>query len=145
MLINKPWAPLCAILLALPVVSRAAAPPLACPASLATSSINMSDVDGGWEPFVKAPVYLFSASVIDGPPQRMGDLVPSGERRRKGTWSSTYDLEGPFPEGKWLQCAYGEHNQLTLSRRLPDATTACTFTYRKGEKAGQNKITIACR
>ena len=79
------------------------------------------------------------------PPERRGDLVPSGGHQGKGTWSSTYAFEGSYPEGKWLQCSYGQTNQLTLSRRLPDSVTACTFTYRKGEKVGQNDIKIVCR
>ena len=90
-------------------------------------------------------MYLSGAAPIYGPPDTLGDLVPDGERRGKGTVSTVYDLDGFFKEGKWMQCFYGEYSQLTLSRRMPDATKTCTITYRKGEKAGQNKITIACR
>lgn len=80
-----------------------------------------------------------------GPPEMKGDLAEFTERRSKQEWSYTYHLDGPFPEGKWLQCTYGENNELTLSRRMPDETSVCTFTYRKGEKAGQHDITIRCR
>ena len=129
-----------------PAIANAAVPPIpACPTSLEPPSIKIEAAEGGWVPFVKAPMYLFSATAIDGPPERHGDLVPSGGRQGKGAWSSTYTFEGSYPEGKWLQCSYGQTNQLTLSRRLPDTITACTFTYRKGEKVGQNDITIVCR
>ena len=44
-----------------------------------------------------------------------------------------YTRDCSFPDGKWLQCAYGVHDEITA---------ACTITYRKGEKAGQNDIEI---
>lgn len=56
----------------------------------------------------------------------------------------TYNLEGDFPRGKWLECGYGTYNQIVLSQRLPDTTTRCTVTYRKGVHAGEHALKIAC-
>lgn len=78
-------------------------------------------------------------------PQRRGQLVPSGERKKKGQTTLSYRLEGRYPDGKWLQCSYGVHGEVTLSRRMDDSVSVCEFTYRKGSKAGQNEIDIDCR
>jgi len=90
-------------------------------------------------------LYLNSATPIAGPPEQRGNLAEYTSRRGKNVWSYTYNLERDFPDGKWLECGYGTHNQLTLSRRLPDAIKACTFLYRRGEKAGQFDVKIDCR
>ncbi len=82
---------------------------------------------------------------MSGPPEMRGDLAEFTERRGRDSWTYPYRLDGLFPSGKWLQCAYGEYNEVTLSQRLPDDIQACTFTYRKGAKAGQHDIDITCR
>ncbi|MGK5044911.1 STY0301 family protein [Janthinobacterium sp. GB4P2] len=74
-----------------------------------------------------------------------GQLVPSGERKKKGKTTLSYRLEGSYPDGKWLQCRYGVHGEVTLSRRMDDSVSHCEFTYRKGRKAGQSEIDIDCR
>jgi hypothetical protein len=116
-----------------------------CPEALAADAIRIDSGQHEWTPFVASPLYLHSAAPMHGPPEMRGDLANFTERRNKHEWSYSYRLEGAFPEGKWLQCAYGENNQVTLSRRLPDDVLSCTFTYRKGAKAGQNDIGIICR
>ena len=50
-----------------------------------------------------------------------------------------------FPDGKWLQCSYGEYGQVTLSKRMEDSVSRCEVRYKKGSKAGQNEIGIDCR
>jgi hypothetical protein len=115
-----------------------------CPAFIAPSSVQLVNIEAGWVPFVASPLYLHAAAPMYGPPEMRGDLVETSEKRNKSEWSYTYQLDGPYPQGKWFQCTYGETNQLTLSRRLPDETAACTVTYRKGEKAGQHDIRVKC-
>jgi hypothetical protein len=73
------------------------------------------------------------------------DLSDYTSKTGKKQWSYTYDLDRDFPDGKWLECGYGSHNEITLSRRMPDTIKSCTFVYRKGAKAGQHDITIDCR
>ncbi|MYM81760.1 hypothetical protein GTP44_07280 [Duganella sp. FT50W] len=116
-----------------------------CPAFIPASAIQLSDTQAGWVPYVASPLYLHAAAPMSGPPEMKGDLADFKESRSKKEWSYTYALEGTFPQGKWLQCTYGERNQVTLSRRLPDDTQECKFTYRKGAKAGQHDITTLCR
>ncbi|NVI85617.1 STY0301 family protein [Janthinobacterium sp. BJB401] len=117
----------------------------ACPKSVPAVSISLNSVPTGWIPFIDSPLYLSAAAPIDGAPERRGQLVPSGERKKKGQTTLSYRLEGRYPEGKWLQCSYGVHGEVTLSKRMDDSVSLCQFTYRKGSKAGQNEIDIDCR
>lgn len=66
-------------------------------------------------------------------------------RTAQNTWTDTYDLQGSFPDGKWLQCSYGMLNEIVLAKRLDDGVTACTIKGKKGEKAGQNVFSVECR
>ena len=118
---------------------------LACPESVPATSISLIVVPSGWTPYIDSPLYLNAAAPIDGAPQRRGQLVPSGERKKKGQTTLSYRLEGRYPDGKWLQCSYGVQGEVTLSRRMDDSVSLCEFTYRQGSKAGQNEIDIDCR
>lgn len=129
-----------------PVFGQAAvAISLACPESVPAISITLNAVPAGWTPYVDSPLYLSAAAPIDGAPERRGQLVPGGERTKKGHTILSYRLEGSYPDGKWLQCSYGAHGEVTLSKRMDDSVSLCEFTYRKGSKAGQNEIDIDCR
>ena len=81
----------------------------------------------------------------DGPPERLGQLMGRQVRTGKNAWTDAYDLRGPFPEGKWLQCSYGMLNEVVLSKRLDDRITACSVKGKKGAKAGQNVFSVECR
>ena len=116
-----------------------------CPSSIADTSIKLDPVPAGWTAYIAGPLYLNSAAPIDGPPQRKGELVPTAERKAKGQTIFVWQLEGAFPDGKWLQCSYGEYGQVTLSKRMEDSVRRCEVSYKKGSKAGQNEIGIDCR
>jgi hypothetical protein len=126
-------------------MQAAVAASYACPESVPAASISLNAVPAGWTPYIDSPLYLSAAAPTDGAPQRRGQLVPSGERKKKGHTTLSYRLEGRYPDGKWLQCSYGVHGEVTLSRRMDDSVSLCEFTYRKGSKAGQNEIDIDCR
>ena len=129
-----------------PVLGLAAVPSThACPVSVPATSISLNAVPTGWTPYIDSPLYLSAAAPIDGAPERRGQLAPSGERKRKGQTTLSYRLEGSYPDGKWLQCSYGAHGEVTLARRMDDSVSQCEFSYKQGSKAGQNDIHIACR
>lgn len=115
-----------------------------CPASLRPEVIQLAVVPEGWQFFAAAPIYLHGAAPMSTVPDKLGHLIEDGELKRKGERILVYSLEGPFPDGKWIQCAYGEHHQLTLSRRLPDHVKQCSVAYRQGEKAGERRVRIMC-
>ena len=116
-----------------------------CPPSIADTSIKLDPVPAGWTAYIASPLYLKSAAPIDGPPQRKGELVPTAERKSTGQTIFVWQLEGVFPDGKWLQCSYGEYGQVTLSKRMEESVSPCEVRYKKGSTAGQNEIGIDCR
>lgn len=133
---------LAALLLATQQIAAAAS--IECPTEIPRQSVRLEQVPPGWQFYADSPLYLHSAAPMLGPPAMRAHLVPDSERHKSGEWGKTYDLEGGSSEGKWVQCAYGVHGEITLSKRIDDATRACTVTYRKGEKAGQNHIDVQC-
>jgi hypothetical protein len=118
---------------------------LNCPTKISEPSITLSDVAGGWRTFIASPLYLHSVAPTDGPPERLGQLMGKQVRTGQNAWTDTYDLRGPFPDGKWLQCSYGMLNEIVLAKRLDDGVTTCTIKGMKGEKAGQNVFSVECR
>lgn len=116
-----------------------------CPKSIQEKAIHIQDAPLGWAAFVGSPMYLHGAAPMSGPPEQLGELADFKQQRGKNTWTYTYQLDGKFPEGKWLACTYGESDQVTLSKRLDDSIQVCTFTFRKGTHVGQNDIAIRCQ
>ncbi|MBB3118644.1 STY0301 family protein [Pseudoduganella violacea] len=116
----------------------------ACPEGVAQASIKLENIPSGWTPYIARPLYLHAAAPIDGPPERRGQLADYEERQSKHATTYIYKFEGAYPEGKWLQCSYGEYGQVTLSRRIDDRIQKCELTYRSGAKAGQKDINIQC-
>ena len=115
-----------------------------CPRNLPAASIQLANAPAGWRFFAESPLYLHAAEPMTGPPEQLGHLIEDSMKNSKDEWTYTYTLDGPFPDGKWLQCSYGAHSELTLSTRLNDATKRCTISYRKGKKAEQREIRIRC-
>jgi hypothetical protein len=116
-----------------------------CPASVPPSSIQLAAPAPEWQPFVTAPLYLHSAAPLYGPPEARGSIADFTSHPGNPEWSYHYRLEGNFADGKWIQCAYGENNEVTFSKRIEDNTEECTFTYRKGRKVAQHEIKIQCK
>lgn len=133
------------LILCMQWMSAEAAPSMQCPVSIPQHAIQLAGTPPGWGAYVGSPLYLHSAAPMSGPPEQLGELSDFRQTRMKNGWIDAYQLDGKFPQGKWLACRYGGTGQLTLSRRLDDSITACTFSYRKGEHAGQNSIAIMCR
>ena len=116
-----------------------------CPPSIPDTSIKLDPVPAGRTAYIASPLYLNSAEPTDGPPQLKGELLPTAERKAKEQTTFIYQLQGPFPDGKWLQCSYGEYGQVALARRMDDSIGSCEVSYKKGSKAGKNEIGIDCR
>lgn len=116
-----------------------------CPSSIQASEIKLQDIPTGWIAYVASPMYLHDAAPTDGPPQKKGELADYAETHNRHETTDRYELDGPYPDGKWLRCSYGEYGQISLAQRLDDSITQCVFRYKKGQKAGQNDIKILCK
>jgi hypothetical protein len=109
-----------------------------CPIEIPEASIRIANTPAGWQPYVASPLFLSSAGAMAGPPETW--------KKGKTEWSTTYDLDGAgFAAGKWMECRYGEYDEVTLSKRLDDRTKSCTVHFSKGEKAGQRTVKIHCK
>ncbi|WP_043481145.1 STY0301 family protein [Janthinobacterium sp. HH01] len=127
------------------LLSSAHAAQLACPPSLPADVIQLNKTPDDWRFFAEAPMYLHSAAPITGPPETRGHLKEDSASQRHGIWTYTYNLDGPYPNGKWMQCGYGEHDEMTLSKRIADHISVCVITYNKATKTSQQQIQINCR
>lgn len=118
-----------------------------CPTQIPESSIRLVDTPKGWTPYVASPLYLSSAGATAGPPEQQAVLMgDSTWKKGSRNWSTIYDLRGDgFPSGKWMECRYGEYDQVSLSMRLDDNTQTCTVRISGGEKAGQHAVAITCK
>lgn len=126
-------------------VHLAAAAAIECPAEVAAKAIHLDDTPPGWQFHVQSPLYLHSAAPMSTAPEKRGYLKPDKEEGKAGRWSYTYVLEGPPGDGKWLQCGYGAHNELTLSKKLADDTKVCVIKLHRGAKVEQNIVQIDCQ
>lgn len=116
-----------------------------CPQFIEEKSVRLADTPPGWATFIRAPLYLHGAAPMSGPPEELGELAEFSQKRESGAWIYTYQLDAPFPAGKWLACKYGESEQVTLSKKLDDRVRACSFRYQKGKHVGENIISINCK
>ena len=51
---------------------------LVCPAQIAEPSVRIHGIEMGWTAFIAAPLYLHSAAVTDGPPEKLTLSMTSG-------------------------------------------------------------------
>jgi hypothetical protein len=124
--------------------ARAASTRFECPPELPANAVKVENSRPGWRAYVAAPLYLSNAAPADGPPERLGILRGEDGKRTKASWTHTYSLEGPYPEGKWLRCDYGAMGEIALAMRLPDHIKECVVKGRKGQHAGENEFEIIC-
>ena len=119
----------------------ASAQSFACPARFPAKSLQFGPADGGWMAAagdLGAP--LESIGLFSGPPQRGAMLQPTSADGLHVSWR----LEGPYPEGVWVQCAYGR-DSLTLSKPLPTMPKTCVAIYGKEHAFQPREIQFSCR
>ena len=134
-------------ILALTTPTASASDHVVCPVEIKQASLKLTDIPAQWTAHVASPIYLHAAGASARPPELKAQLRPdfSTYADGKASWKVTYNLNGNFPRGKWIECGYGTYNPIVLSKRLPDTIASCTVTYRKGEHAGQHVLRIACK
>lgn len=130
-------------ILLLSLAVQAAPTRYSCPQSLPQSAVRVT-VPVGWTHYVSAPLYLTNAAPADGPPDRLGILRGGEVKQKKNGWTQQFSLAGPYPDGKWLRCDYGEGGNISLSMRLPDAIQRCVVNGKKGIHAGENIVDLVC-
>ena len=118
-----------------------------CPLRLDAESVQVTQSPAGWTPFIPGVFWLHAAGPMDGPPSLMADLQGDtytkhgGKKTTTWTWPQKGDT---YPKGKWMACYYGHGNDVILSRRIDDNTSACTVTYTKNA-VGRNDVDVVCQ
>jgi hypothetical protein len=120
---------------------------IVCPTEIPEASIRLVDTPSGWSTYVASPLYLSSAGAMAGPPEQRAIMMGEpNSKKGKAEWSTIYNLDSTgFTAGKWMECRYGEYDQVSLSKRLDDKTKSCIVNVSKGEKAGQKSVQIVCK
>ena len=122
-------------LIALPV----AAETFNCPAAFPIKALKFVPTEDGWTTRNGEPAPLYSAEVFDGPPEQLASLIPDASSKGSSTWT----LEGSYPQGIWLQCTYAG-GALTLTRRLPKTPAVCVARYPKLSKGRPESVLFDC-
>lgn len=137
----------CALLATSMAGSHAAEQRIDCPAKLEATALQVVRPPEGWTAFVPAGLWLHSAGPMTGPPSDMAILKENSviTRGNKKTVKWVWDEIGEPPEtgGKWMACHYGDANDVILSRKIDDNSSACTVTYTKN-RYGRNELDVRC-
>ncbi|WP_143068088.1 STY0301 family protein [Duganella sp. CF517] len=111
-----------------------------CPTEIPQTSLAIENPPAGWTPFARTGLRLSSAEPMFGPPSEKGFLKPSSSTATRDVWN---ELKGVIEGGKWIACRYGERGEVILSKRIADATSACTVVANRG-KQGVNHPEVTC-
>jgi hypothetical protein len=124
----------------------AADPTLQCPPELPAGAVQLTLPQQGWTAYAPARLRLHSVGFMDGPPAEMADLMPTTIDQKKGRSTVTWRFTGgAMVRGRWLSCGYGDGNEITLSKKVPDNTKTCTVYYRNGTFPNFQDIAVECK
>ena len=112
-----------------------------CPPLFPSTAVHFTPTDDGWtaEPGQFAP-YLTGWALYSGPPAELAELQETASGKGWESWK----LEGPYPEGLWVQCVYGGGG-LTLTRKLSTVTGTCTVRHDKTLPTKPKPVSFVCR
>jgi hypothetical protein len=104
-------------------------------------TLRFEPADDGWtaESGQHSPA-LVGWGLYSGPPSQLAALIPSGESKGAVHWK----LEGPEPQGLWVQCSYGDW-ELSLTRRLAITEGECVAPAKKPRSGKAQPVTFVCR
>jgi hypothetical protein len=114
-----------------------------CPDSLPSGSVKIA-TSAGWKPYVDDPIHLSGVGMTAGPPESMAVLRGEPLNRKGEPESIAYRLVDGFPEGKWLDCYYGDGADLQISKRIDDRFQRCVVAEMKSPARGRRNFDIVC-
>lgn len=116
-----------------------------CPAYVSPSGVATGDLPATWKAYVQpAKLKVVSAGLSDGEPSDMAFLKPYETKLHGNRSSVIWKLEGEYPKGVWLSCAY-EGDFVALARPLPNDIAECVVEYEKTSAKGMKIDSITCR
>jgi hypothetical protein len=123
-----------------------AAPPAACPDTIAVRQELQTPVEG-WKPKLDdTPNRLASVTFFDGPPEEKASLVNDRTTKAAGKEIAFWHFLLQPKREIWLACGYSG-TSIVLTKPLPPKTAACEVTYNPRQRiAGLHVIeSIACK
>ena len=121
--------PACALLTLVACVPSAVLADVGCPMKVEVKQALAAPPSGWIAGFDKLPTEAAGASVFEGPPEELADLVPDDSKDGADTRSDIWNL--PHSDrGYWLVCRYS-NTTVILSRQLPAIVTRCEAVYEK--------------
>lgn len=103
-----------------------------CPATISVKQTIEKTPDGWTAGEDKTPHNLSGITFFDGPPEQEASLVYDNMTKRGGLEYGVWHFTPNSSPGSWLSCRYSS-TSVTLSKRLPAATSECTVTYNPKE------------
>lgn len=102
-----------------------------CPKAYPLDGIALTKVPSNWVGRVDARFDLQAASIVEGHPDRLGELVPEVIEKKGGDSDSLYNsLNGDPKYAAWLSCNYGLGGEIRLFQKLPPNIHQCTMKYK---------------
>lgn len=123
---------------------------LACPAMISTTQSVGGNVPAEWSAFARTPAAMVSApvgaavagnsnvvsaSMFDGPPQELAELVPDNPNARRHKWSLAKDRT----RDAYVVCNYAD-TRMKLARKVPAQVRSCSVDSQKG-----TGVSVTCR
>jgi hypothetical protein len=119
-------------------LATAAPTTTSCPMTLPRETVTVH-APQDWSGYSPSLMRLTGFGMMAGPPESMTYLVPASSKRGATTWRFGHGEE------KWLYCTYDGSGAIQISKRLDNAATECTLTYRETKLDGITGMVAACR
>jgi hypothetical protein len=119
-------------------LAAAAPTTISCPMTLPRETVTVH-APQGWTGYSPSLMRLTGFGMMAGAPESMTYLVPTSSKPGATTWRFGRREE------KWLYCTYDGSGAIQISRRLDDAATECTLTYRETKSDGITGMVATCR
>lgn len=113
-----------------------------CPHVLQRKAVEVH-APAGWTGYSSSILRLTGYGMMAGPPESMTYLVPAENRKEKGRTTSTWRFAGS--DEKWLYCTYDGSSAIQISKRLPDAASACRLSHTMDALGNITDMRAECR
>jgi hypothetical protein len=119
---------------------------VSCPSLLDMKAVAFvgTEVPLAWKPYMPMSLDVRSAYLMYGPPEAQRPAIPISHHDGIRATTSKWDFSDIPEDEKWISCAYGRGDELTLSKPLPRDVSTCTVTAKKGAQGWILGVAVHC-